>query len=80
MEQLLYLTSVGKTKSKRDGKLGIQSHRKVRWQSDICFKWVTAVNGFRMTAVGFNDTQAPRQQTDLGPESGSGETEETDYY
>lgn len=44
-----------------------------------CFKWVTAVNGFGMTAVGFNDTQASRQQADLGPESGSGEREETDY-
>lgn len=44
-----------------------------------CFKGITAVNGFGMTVVGFKNTQAPRQQTDLGPESGSGEMEETDY-
>lgn len=34
-EQLLYLTSVGKTNSRRDVELGSQSHRKVRWQNDI---------------------------------------------
>lgn len=45
----------------------------------LCFKWATAVNGFGTTAVGFNGTLAPRQQTDLGPESGNGETVETDY-
>lgn len=45
----------------------------------LCFKWATAVNGFGMTVVGFKDTQATRQKTDLGPESGSEEVEERDY-
>lgn len=32
-----------------------------------------------MTVVGFNGTQALRQQTDLGPGGGSGEMEKTGY-